>query len=386
MSATEHSWVEVDLKALDHNLQVFGDLIGPDQRTIICGVVKADAYGHGAGAIAQRLVANGVELLAVYDTRQARELMQSGYAGPILIMGVFDELERGELLYRAAVTDRLDITIHSLDQLEKVAAIGQSLGCRLRVHLFLDTGMSRGGLSDQQFAKALPVVTGCRHLTLAGIATHMASSDDDPSFTEKQHACLQRVLHDHAAQLDQHVAVHIANTLTALRDRRYHCDMLRIGLGLYGFGEQLMEGGVSIDHVLPLKPIARWCSRVVHVRNFPRGAGVGYNQTCHLTRDSVLGIVPVGYADGYHLVLGNRAHVRLSDYSTDAAVMGSVNMDQIVIDLTDTPQIQMGDEVELYSNDLAAKSSVPALAALAQSNCYEMLTNIKPHIPRRYLR
>lgn len=386
MPTSETTWVEVDLMALDHNVQVFRDLAGPDNTVMVCGVVKADAYGLGANAIAQRLSSHGVELVAVYDARQARDLMQGGYTGPILIMGVFDALERGELLYRAVVTDRLHLTIHSVDQLQKVAAIGQKLGCRIPVHLFLDTGMSRGGLSAEQFAQALPIAAESRNVNLAGIATHMASSDDDPAFTERQFALLERTLEIHAPLLNENIVVHAANTFTALREGRYHCDMLRVGLGLYGLGDDLLEGGARLSGVEPLKPIARWCSRIVHVSRFPRGAGVGYNQTCHLTRDSVLGIVPVGYADGYHLALGNRAKVRLSTHNIDATLMGKVNMDQIVIDLTDAPTAQIGDEVELYSNDPTAECSVRNLAALANSNCYEMLTNIKPHIPRKYLR
>jgi alanine racemase len=166
--------------------------------------------------------------------------------------------------------------------------------------------------------------------------------------------------------------------------------MVRVGLGLLGYGPESMRGD-PLPHDRPaLRPVARWLTRIVHVQRYAKGEPVGYNSTHTLTRDSVLGVVPAGYGDGYPLSLGNRAQVQVVLAPNDrcaAAVLGKVNMDQLVIDLTDAPAAaqQIGTTIELISNDPNSPCALPRLAELAGSSCYEMLCRLSSHLPRRHV-
>jgi alanine racemase len=396
----ESNWLEIDLTRLDANLAAFRSLAGTS--TLLCAVVKADAYGTGAVPVAQRLAAQGVDMLAVYNPEQARELVANDIEVPILIMGPLVDLDRDDPLAPAPGSapgcasgsgpGRVQFAIHSGDELIRAERLGAKLGWRLAVHLHMDTGMSRGGIAADELGAVLEAVRTMKHVRLAGLWTHMASSDDDPALTELQCQRFDSALAANDGLMPNDLVIHIANTFTTLRGQRYHRAMVRIGLGLYGFGPQLLTHTSSsgvVEAATKLAPIVRWCSRIAHVRRYPKGAGVGYNQTCHLARDSVLGVVPVGYADGYHLSLSNRGIVGLpelhgEDQMAAAPIVGKVNMDQIVIDLTDLPTAKVGSLVELYSNDSNSPAAVPALAQLADSHPYDMLTCLSTRIPRHY--
>lgn len=376
----ETTGLRIDLARLDANLAA---LRGVTQDARCCAVVKADCYGLGAEPIARRLVERGVDMLAVYSLAQARQMIEAGIDAPLLTLGVVDDIAEDDSAAAALRAGRLHVTIHSPEQLQRLIATARRLGATgVPVHLHLDTGMSRGGLSEREFAAVCAGAADLAPARIAGVSTHMASGDDDPDFTAEQLARFDRVLRDCRTTLGDDVMIHIANTAATLRARDYHRDMIRVGLGLYGYGPELLTP--RVDDAPALLPIARWWTRLHHVARFPQGAAVGYNRTHILKRNSLLGVVPVGYADGYSLTLGNKATMDLPAHGAAAPIVGKVNMDQIVIDLTDIPDAKVGDEVILYSDDPASKCAVPNLAQLAGSNCYEMLTRINPRIAREY--
>src|SRR5690606_8728684 len=175
-----------------------------------------------------------------------------------------------------------------------------------------------------------------------------------------------------------------------LRDRRYHCEMVRPGLGILGYGWDMLADGPIVAEAPQLEHAVRWLSRVVHVQSYPRWASVGYGGTHKLKRESILGVVPVGYGDGYPLSLSNQGVVRVLPRDVRlgvlyAKVLGRVNMDQLVIDLTELAVEDlgklMGATVELIASDPEAENALPRLAAMAGSSCYEMLCRLAPHIP-----
>lgn len=409
------SWLEINLARLDANVAAFRATIGA---ALLCGTVKADAYGLGMAPIAQRLAARhasgGVDMLAVFSPAQAQELAALRLACPILLLMPMSELARNSPLYHAAATGQLHLTIHDRRQLLALDHAGRMLGFRFRVHLHADTGMSRLGLSAAQLQTIIAELPGLRHIQLVGICTHLASAESDDLFTSQQVAQLDRLLEQHRGQLPADLIIHLANTAATLRDRRHHRDMVRVGLGLYGYGAEAGQGerakgqaDIERSHSepsacpsalgpRPILPIVRWLSRLVHVQPYPKGAPVGYNTTHRLTRDSILGVVPVGYADGYPRALSNRSVVRLPECAGGkpayAPVLGRVNMDQIVIDLTDTPGIPAiasginpAPLVEIISDDPAQPHALHRLAALADSNAYEMLCRLSPRLPRKYV-
>ena len=384
---TDSSWIEIDLARLDGNLAVIRQRVGPAVK--ICGVVKADAYGLGAGPIAVRLAHRGIDMLAVYSPDQAAELVSRDIRCPLLILMPLRHLDRKHPLYDTAVGGRLHLSVQDEAHLLQIDELGRSMGCPLPVHLHLDTGMSRAGLNREQLARVIDRSGQCKSARVAGLYTHFTAADDDMESTDRQMETLEQAFEAHRDALPEDVVVHAANTFATHRGSRFHCSMVRVGLGLFGYGPELMSGGPIPSGPPPLQPVMRWLSRIVHVQQYPRGSAVGYNRTYRLTRDSLLGVVPVGYADGYPLALGNRAFVGLVSESGPCGavpVRGKVNMDQIVIDLTEAPldAARVGTLVELTSWNPDSPCALPALAELADSNCHEMLCRLSSCLPRKY--
>jgi alanine racemase len=383
---TPTSRLDIDLSALDANLRAWRNTLG--DRCAICAVVKADGYGLGAVPLARRLVAAGVTMLAVYCPEQAAQLATAGFVTDLLVLMPVEALERTDALYRPAVAGRLHLAVHSPEHLEQVEAIGLQFGARLPVHLEIDTGLSRGGMLPDLAESLLRSLPGRRGVKLAGLFTHTASPDQDIGFTDLQLSRFDELLRRCAPLIAPEVAIHFAGTYAALRDRRYHKTTVRLGLGLLGYGAQELAGPPILPQPPSLRPVLRWLSRVVHLHDVPAGATVGYNAMYTTPRPSRLGIVPVGYADGYPVALSNRSvvRVRLDDGSLRAAeVRGRINMDQIIIDLTGLPAVRPGAEVELIAADPAAPNALPALARLAEATCYELLAGLSPRLLRRYV-
>ena len=368
-------------------------LQGP--RPLICGAIKKNAYGLGAAAIASRLVTAGCDMLTVFHPSEAEEiLVKSGLDVPVLLLLPMRTLERSHPLYRPAVAGKLHLAIHDREQLEQVNSIGQTFGIRWPVHLYIDTGMSRSGLNQEQLAEILGSLPRFPHVRITGIYSHLATADDDADFAAKQFETFDHILTTHAEVLPPGVVRHLCNSCGMLRDHRFHLDMVRPGLALLGYGPELLAPGPIVADSPQLEHVVRWVSRIIHVQQYPRFSPVGYGSTHQLKRDSVLGVVPVGYGDGYPLALSNQASVRV--HPTDpklpvinAAVLGKVNMDQIVVDLTDLaaddPGKLLHSAVEVISAESDADNSLPKLAAAAKSHPYEMLCRLSPSVPRRYL-
>ena len=400
---THPSWLEINLSGLDANLAALRQIVGASVK--VCCVLKANAYGLGAVRIAKHLVGQKADMLAVYNYEEVLELAETGIDRPILMLMPLREWPGNSDLDRLIVSGRLHLTIHDLQQLAQVDRIGRRLGCPIPVHLYLDTGMSRSGMNAVQMSTALDQVESMGHARLVGIYTHLATADCDVDFARRQVDQFDRFMVRHQARIPPAVVNHVANTFATLRGRRYHQAMVRVGLGLFGYGMNQLQGPPVIAEGSVLRPIVRWLSSIVHIQHYPSGSPVGYGCTHHLSRDSVLGIVPVGYGHGYPLALGNRASVRLvsgdGQCKVTAPVVGRVSMDQIVIDLTRHPagpsmtqehavpwpdgfEPRIGSRVELISDDPKSPCSLPSVAQQAGSSCHELLCRLSPRLPRRW--
>jgi len=410
----ELSWLEVDLRKLDMNLLAMREAVdhadahdthgrplpqSERARTMICAVVKKDAYGLGSIQIAHRLVRQGVDMLAVYSPDEAEHLISNAVTAPILVLMPMRQLNRTDGLYRHAVAEKLHLSIHDTRQLAELNTIGQQLGIKLPCHLYIDTGMSRSGLTPKQAVDVLRSTASHRYVRIAGVFTHFASSEADPAFTIKQLDLFNKTIDEAGEALPADAIRHAANTKSLLRSSATHLDMVRFGVGLYGFGGVPDEPGPGpwLNQLPELQPIVRWCSRVIHIQQYKKRTPVSYGCTHKLKRDSILGIVPVGHGDGYPVALANKADVRVHPKDrtkpvTNCRVVGSVSMDQIVIDLTDLVDDVNADNsflldawAEIFSPDPSQPNALPNLASLAKTNVYEMLCRLSPGIPRRYI-
>ncbi|QQE10862.1 alanine racemase [Planctomycetota bacterium] len=397
------SWVEVNLNALDHNVNSLRDLTSKNRTpSKVCGVVKKDAYGMGADVIAHRLAKIGCEMLAVYSPQEADELLKSGVNKPVLLFLPITKLGRDDSLYRPLSQDKLHLTVHNFRQLGLINDIGRTYGLTIPAHIMLDTGMSRGGISLNDFDDMVAKFSNYKHVRLAGIYTHMATADDNPEFLDFQWTNFEQSIERNADKLPDDVILHIGNTCATLRDGKYHFDMIRPGIGLWGYGYEFLEaGGPVIADTKGLKHVVTWLTSVAMVQAMPAGSKVGYGGTATLERDSVLAVIPIGYGDGYPLALSSKGMMRLHPRDEklpifDVPVVGRVNMDQITLDVTDVvaelgsieeAEAALTDSVvEIYSADASAPNSVPTTSAVIGSHPWELLCRIATNVPRKYIK
>lgn len=380
----------IDLAALDRNTTAIRRAIGPGCR--MCAVVKADAYGLGATRIARQLEESGADMLAVYSIAQAEAIAQVGVTLPQLVLMPERDMEVGSNAHRMLLAGRLALTIHGSSHAREVADLAERLGgVTIPVHLEIDTGMSRGGAAAEDAARALACISDARYLRLAGVFTHFTDSAGESGLSLKQDAQLEQFLRDHAAELRADTVVHASNSHAALADARLHHGMVRVGLAWTGLAQSRASDGCPI----PLEPIVRWESQVVLTKEIEAGASVGYGSRWTAPRRTRLGLVPVGYFDGYPMSPDGRtrsvrvlAETPAGPTAHSVAVVGAVNMDQIVIDLTEVPAVLayasgfVGMRVEVYGSDPAAANFLPTVAEASGTHSYDLLCRISPRIPR----
>jgi len=391
------SVVEIDLSAIDANMRALRRLVGDD--VALCPVVKADAYGLGAARLAKRLVADGASMLAVYTAEQAAEVIRAAAGVPILILMPLWEIDRTDQIYRYLVEGRLHLTVHGADHLAAIDRIAWRFGTVIPLHIEIDTGMSRGGATAAEAGDMLAMIAKSRWLKLAGICTHFSSADADDDSAREQLRRFKAILGKHCALVPADCLIHAASTSAVLRNAVFHLGMVRVGIAWMGFGEELLRCDERAGEQIALQPAITWSSRIVHIKSIQKGETVGYGRRWRAERATRLGLVPVGYADGYPSMFGRTvegdadvpgAQVGVHGPGGRIAfvpVVGAINMDQITIDLTDIPagQVEVGTAVELISRDPAAPNHVPRLAQLAECVPHEILTRINPRLRRLYI-
>ncbi len=394
MGTDENATLHVDLHAIERNVDVLRRVASLEagKAVGICAVLKADAYGLGAPRVAKRLEIAAVDMIAVYTAQQARELAQAAISLPILILTPLRSLSRTDPLYRSLIQGRLHLSLHDEDQLQRLAEAADAYGARIPLHLELDVGLSRGGARREEGERLLEQVAAHPRLALGGVYSHFSCAGVDAERTAEERARFQAFLDANHDRIPPSSTIHLASTCAAFSSRADHHDMLRVGLALLGYASEDIaieteEGLAELSRAL--RPAVRLTSRIVHVSTIPAGERVGYGGTWRAARESVIGLVPAGYADGYPRALSNNAMVRIEGADgtmREAAVVGRVSMDQLTIDLTDLPEDlrRVGVEVELIGADPSAPNHLPKLAEAAGTITHEALTRLSPRLARRY--
>lgn len=388
------SSIFIDLAAVDRNISSIRQVLSPDCG--LCAVVKADGYGLGAAKIARQLAASGVAMLAVYNLSQAEAIAASGVTLPILVLMPVREVEVGGPIHRLLIAGRLHLVAHGYAHAQELASLSEQLGGGpIPVHLEVDTGMGRGGAVVGEVSRTLAAIADDRRLRLAGVFTHFSDSRCDETRTQMQMEEFDAVLDANRANLPVDVIVHAANSHAMLRSSRYHRTMVRSGLAWTG----LVDDSDDSSGVHLLDPILSWESSIVHVKEIPAGAPVGYGSLWRSDRPTRLAVIPVGYFDGYP-VIGAKSPERFvrimaqtseGTRSWDAPVVGAVNMDQIVVDITRVEgSLSYGDGyigmgAQLFGNDRARPNFLPRLAEAVGAHPYELLCRLNSRIPRIYL-
>ncbi len=365
----KHAWAEIDLSAILHNLKVIRSLLS--QGTKVMGVVKADAYGHGLVEVG-KAIEETVDFLGVSSLEEGVRLREAGVKKPILnLLPVLPE-EVGEALHwdiGLALTNGW-----ILDALEREA---KRQGKAFRVHIKVDTGMGRLGVVAKETVGFVEEVLKRKGILLEGIYTHFASAENDVEFTRHQLEEFKKSIYELTRRGIDIPLKHCANSSALLRFPEAHLDLVRPGLLLYGVSP--LE-----EDLIDLRPAMSVKTRLLQVKSLPAGHGVSYGRTHILKRDSRVGVIPVGYAQGFFRFFSNKGKVLVR--GKEAPIIGVVCMDQCVIDLTDNPSAQIGDEVVVMGGVGDKGLGAKDLARMAGIIPYEILLSFGKQLPRFYRR
>jgi alanine racemase len=376
--ATRPTWAEVSLGTLRQNLRAVAKHVGS---ATVCAVVKADAYGHGAVECSRALQSEGAKWLGVTSLDEAIPLRDAGIESRILLMTGFWRGEENEIV-RSRLTPTVWEPWH-IECLETAAAVAS---VRHAVHLKVDTGMGRLGVSLEDLPVVLQAFHAAPHIVLEGISTHLASSEmmDAPSVLEqgRRFAEAQRMVQSAGFAPS---FVHMANTSALISRRETWNNMVRPGVALYGYYLPFQRAGREVSGGtlrLSVKPVLTWKTRILSMRNFAANQALGYGGTYVTKAPAHVAVLPVGYADGYNRQLSNRGRVIVRGHY--APIVGSISMDLTLVDVTDIPGVAVADEVVLLGSSDGLSVDALEHARLADSSPYEILCNISKRVPRKY--
>ena len=372
-STLKRTWAEIDLDNLTHNLETIRKQVGPKAKLL--GVVKADAYGHGAVRVAKHLERIGAGYLAVSNLDECEELRVNGITLPILMLG-FTPAEQAERILKNDMTQ----AVPNLAVAEAYSSAAVRAGGTMKVHIKLDTGMGRLGFQcddahfDASLRDILKVLT-LPGLDVEGVFTHFCVSDEAADecveFTKVQH---DRFLH----------MIDAAETQGNFKFRLHHCcnaggiasypewawDMVRCGIILYGTGDLAEQMG--------MKPVMTVKTTVSTIKDFDPDTSVSYGRQFFTARPSRIAVLPIGYADGLFRALSGKLRV-LTPYGT-AQQVGRICMDMCMIDVTDLPQLRVGDEIEVYGGHQLIETAAKQCGTIS----YELLCAVSKRVPRYY--
>jgi alanine racemase len=362
-------WAEIDLGALEHNYACVASRI--PKGTGVLAVLKADAYGHGAVLCARKLVSLGVSMIGVGDSREALELRAAGIDAPLLILGAIVE---GEM--RAVVEHDIATCIHSAQRAQLLSKVASHLGRRARVHLKVDTGMGRLGVRPEVARELANSIARDPSLHLEGICTHYGSAASPvPFHTAEQIGSFVRLVEEIRADGVHAPHVHASNSAAIFSTLREHFSMVRVGLALFGLNPGNLPVGDS-----PVKPALSLRTQIVFMKDLPPTSPVGYNRTHVTKKPTRIAIVPFGYSDGYPYALSNRAHVLVR--GERAAVVGAVSMDYTTIDVSEIPDVSVGDEVTVIGTSGRRRIAVEDLARVIGTIPYEITSRLGRRVAR----
>ena len=357
----------IDTGALAHNLREVRRL-APGKALL--GVVKADAYGHGAALVGPALEAAGIDWLGVALVEEGLELRSIGVHCPILVL---DGAYGGR--YDLLLEQKLTPIVFRLDQLTGLSAAAQARGATAEAHLKLDSGMGRLGVLPAEVPAFARAARECG-VVLSGLCTHFANADQgDPALARRQISLFDTALAALRAAGHDPAWLHLANSAAALEIAEAHGTMLRPGLMLYG-----QVPAPRLLGRLALRPVLRWETEILQLKEVPAGFHVSYGGRFTTARPSVLATLPVGYADGYRRGFTGKVSVLVE--GRRAPVVGVITMDLCVADVTDIPDARVGSSVVLLGRQGEAEIPVAELARAGETIDYEIFCGIAARVPR----
>lgn len=365
------NWLEIDLSAIRDNLRVIREKISDSS---IMAIIKSNAYGHGLVEVAKYLSQEGIEWFGVTTFEEAMALHEAGIDGKILILSYVEPKN-----LQAAVNNDLRLTVYDKLQISYLEVVAKKTGKKPKVHLKIETGLNRLGFDIEQatrIVKSLPWV-----ITLEGVFTHFASSDEDDGYTKMQLERFERFTRSLGANAPK-VIRHAANSGAIFNHPEAAFDMVRPGISLFGY--------LATQAVSELKPALTWKAKIISVKNVAKGSTVGYGRTHKMARDGKVAVVSVGYGEGYDRGLSNKGQMLVSGLPAQAGVscpvVGRIAMSMTMLDVTSVPaeELEIGKEVTVIGKSGKEEVTALDLAKLIDTNVHEIFTRIPAQVPRIY--
>lgn len=366
-------WAEINLNNLKHNIQEVRRVVEND--TLVCAVIKADGYGHGATVIAKTLLENGADRLAVATLSEAMELRKAGYEVPLMVLGYTTETQGKDVLDYNIIQ-----TLYSLQQAEYFSQLAVEQGKEMTIHLKIDTGMSRLGFQvNEESIEEIKKIIQLPNINVEGIFTHFAVADEtDKTVTYEQFK--QFMLLVNALEKDGYTIPikHVSNSAAIIDLPDMNLDMVRAGIMLYGLypSPDVNKDAVELKQVMELK------AKVSHVKILPADRGVSYGLKYKTNGERKIITLPIGYADGFTRMLTDKAEIIAK--GKKIPIVGRICMDQCMADATGL-NIKRGDEVTLFSSDPRSLNTIDDVAAKLDTINYEIVCMVGKRVPRVYV-
>ena len=364
------AWVEVNIDSLANNVKEFRKNISPDIK--ILGIVKADAYGHGAAMLVPTMLASGIDMLGVASIDEGLDLRAENIDCEILVVGAVPVWS-----FDIAAKNNISISIFTEDHIDACKKVYERLGIKVKVHISLDTGMNRIGLQPDDAIDYIKRVQNCDFIDLEGIFTHLANAENEEK-TKEQFDRWNKVIRGINSD---GLILHILNTAGCMiyNPEDLHSNMVRVGISLYGLYPDLPK---NLKFSPKLKPIMGLKGRITNVHNMPINDGVSYGHTYIAKKITKVATVPIGYADGVPRSLSNKIYGCINGVKVKQ--IGNITMDQMMFDVTDI-DANIGDILVLL-DDKDKELSLDNWARIADTINYELPCRLKVRLPRVYTR
>lgn len=364
---------EINLERIRYNVKQIKNTLA--EQTKFMGVVKADAYGHGAVEVAKELERQKVDYLGVAILDEALELRNAGIKTPILMLS---PVELGNV--STAIENNISITIFTKEAANIARQEAEKLKKEATIHLKVDSGMSRIGVLSKDEAIDVSACLNSHYINIEGIFTHFADAEnlDDPAFTHEQFRKFKNIV---AALEEQGITFnlkHCCNTAATLAFPEYHLDMVRSGIALYGY-----HPDQKMAEFIDLKPVMKLKTHASYIKKLPAGQSIGYGRTYTSNKELTIATVLLGYADGVPRQLSNRWYFTIN--GEKAPIVGRICMDQIMLDVTGMNTLSENDDIVFFGDPRNGYPSLYAIAELTVGFHYELLCGIGKRVPRVYI-
>ncbi len=370
----QRAWIEVKGKAIETNVRQLRSKLSKNCQ--LMAVVKADGYGHDAKVVSEYAIKGGASELGVATLKEGIKLRSFGVKKPILILG---NLYRRRDLIISFKNDLMP-TISSIRECLVCNNIGKHFGLKFSLHLKVDTGMSRLGFESNKFVQQFEKIKSFENISIKGIYSHLSSADEDnaldfQSFTQLQRQKFNELLKQINLDRNNEIKIHLANSAGMLLSKDFHFHMVRVGLSMYGYSPL-----VKIDKNLLLKPALSLKVKVAFIRTIDKGVSVSYGGKFVSHRKTKLAILSIGYADGIPRNLSGKINVIYNNKFYPQ--VGSITMDQMMVDITDSNEIKVGSTMVLLGSD--GDKTISPLEWARKSNTipWEILCSFKNRLPK----